>query len=148
MRTALFSSLILYLFACPAIPLYGQQKSDADKVQELEYKLMDAYKQRHVEVFASLLDDDFVSTFEDGSTYSKTGYLSFSVTSSSRVDVVEMSDMKVRPHGNTVVVTGWYHERGENKGEKYDYHDRFTDVWMKKSGKWLLVASHYAVPSK
>jgi hypothetical protein len=30
----------------------------------------------------------------------------------------------------------------------YDYHDRFTDVWMKKSGKWRLVAAHYSVPTK
>ncbi|HYM77766.1 MAG TPA: nuclear transport factor 2 family protein [Candidatus Dormibacteraeota bacterium] len=148
MGKALRSTLILYLLAAPLIPLHGQQKSDADAVQELEYKLMDAYKQRHVEVFASLLDDDFVSTFEDGSTYSKTGYLSFSVTSLSRVDEVGMSDLKIHQHGNTVVVIGWYHERGVNKGEKYDYHDRFTDVWMKKGTKWLLVASHYAVPVK
>jgi len=124
------------------------QKSDADKVRELESKLMNAYKDRQVEVFGAMLDEDFVSTFEDGSTYSKTGYLSFSVTSSSHVDLVEMPEMKIHPHGNTVIVTGVYHEKGENKGEKYDYHDRFTDVWMKKGGKWLLIASHYAVPRK
>ena len=143
-------ALVLAL-ACLAgwlLPAQAQQKSDADKVQELEFTLMNAYKDRHVEVFASLLDDDFVSTFEDGSTYSKTGYLSFSVTSSSHVNIVEMSDLKTRLHGHTAIVTGWYHEKGENKGEKYDYRDRFTDVWMKKDGKWLLIASHYAVPVK
>lgn len=125
---------------------YAQQKSDGDKVRELELKLTDAYKQRKVEVFAPMLDEDFVITFEDGSTYSKTGYLSYSATSSSRVDFVEMPDLKVRVHGNTAIVTGVYHERGEDKGEAYDYHDRFTDVWVKKGGKWLMVASHYAVP--
>src|SRR6516164_735350 len=118
--------LILVCLAGSFASAQAQQKSDDDKVEELELTLMNAYKERHVEVFASLLDDDFVSTFEDGSTYSKTGYLSFSVTSSSHVDLVEMSDMKTRVHGHTAIVTGWYHEKGQNKGEKYDYHDRFT----------------------
>jgi ketosteroid isomerase-like protein len=59
-----------------------------------------------------------------------------------------MSDLKVRMHGNTAVVTGAYHEIGESTGKRYEYHDRFTDVWMKNSGKWQVVASHYSVPVK
>lgn len=109
---------------------------------------MEAYKQRQLEIFSQMLDEEFVITFEDGNTYSKTGYLSYSATSSSRVDLVEMPELKVRVHGNTAVVIGIYHERGENKREPYDYHDRFTDIWMKKGGKWLMIASHYAVPYK
>lgn len=146
MLKAFILAMLAMLSFVPAS--YAQQKSDGDKVRELELKLTDAYKQRNVEVFAPMLDEDFVITFEDGSTYSKTGYLSYSATSSSRVDFVEMPDLKVRVHGNTAIVTGVYHERGEDKGEAYDYHDRFTDVWVKKGGKWLMVASHYAVPYK
>ena len=109
---------------------------------------MDAYRQRHFDLLASMLDEDFVITFEDGSIYGKTGYISFSGTSTIRVDVAEMSDFKIRMHGNTAIVTGWYHERGVDKGGAYDYRDRFTDVWMKSGGKWLLVASHYGIPTK
>ena len=146
-KRAFFLASVVCLAIFPA-GLRAQESSDAAAVRALELKLLDCYKHHEVEVFASVLDDDFVITFEDGSTYSKTGYLSFSVTSSSHVDLVEMSDMKTRVHGHTAIVTGWYHEKGQNKGEKYDYHDRFTDVWMKKDGKWLLIASHYAVPMK
>jgi ketosteroid isomerase-like protein len=101
-----------------------------------------------VDAFAALLDDDFVITFEDGSTYSKTGYLSYTANSSLQVELSEMSDTKVRLHGNTAVITGSYHERGKDGGQAFDYHDRFTDVWMKKDGRWRLVASHFAIPLK
>jgi ketosteroid isomerase-like protein len=37
-------------------------------------------------------------------------------------------------HGDTAILTGAYHERGDNKGKAYDYRDRFTDVWMKTGG--------------
>jgi ketosteroid isomerase-like protein len=49
-------------------------------------------------------------------------------------------------HGNTAVVTGAYHEKGDSKGKNYEYRDRLTDVWMKTDGKWQVIASHYSVP--
>jgi ketosteroid isomerase-like protein len=63
------------------------------------------------------------------------------------VVISEMSDLKVRMHGNTAVVTGAYHEQGLSNGKPYEYHDRFTDVWMSINGKWQVIASHYGVPT-
>ena len=131
-----------------AVGAVGQDSSQAANVRALELKMLDCYRLRQVEVFATVLDDDFVITFEDGSTYSKTGYLSYSASSSTRVELAEIPEMKVRVHGDTAVVTGVYHEKGLDAQKTYDYRDRFTDVWMKKSGKWRLVAAHYSVPSK
>lgn len=148
MRKGLFSMLVLCWLTLLLVRVQAQQKSEVDAIRDLERKLGEAYKHRQVEVFAAMLDEDFVITFEDGSTYSKTGYLSYSATTSTRVDSVEQSDVKIRIHGNTAVVTGVYHEQGQDKSGPYDYHDRFTDIWMKKGTKWLMIASHYAVPYK
>jgi ketosteroid isomerase-like protein len=126
----------------------AQDSSATATVKALELKLLDCYKHHEVQVFASVLDDDFVITFEDGSTYSKTGYLAYSSSSGTRVETAEIHEMRVRMHGDTAVVTGVYHEKGLDSQKAYDYHDRFTDVWMKKAGKWQLIAAHYSVPSK
>ena len=130
------------------IPAGAQQPSDTAEVRALELKMLDCYKYRQVDVFAAVLDEDFVITFEDGSTYSKTGYLAYSSSSGTRVETAEIHEMRVRMHGDTAVVTGVYHEKGIDSQKSYDYHDRFTDVWMRKSGKWQLIAAHYSVPSK
>jgi hypothetical protein len=127
---------------------YGQDSPDAVNIRALELKLLDCYKHHEVAVFASILDDDFVITFEDGTTYSKTGYLAYSTSTSTHVDTVEILEMRIRMHRDTAVVTGIYHEKGVDSQKAYDYHDRFTDVWMKESGKWRLIAAHYSVPSK
>ena len=148
MRKILFSVVTLCLLCIPFVRPAAQEESDSAKVQALDVKLTEAYKRRQFDLLASLLDEDFVITFEDGSIYGKTGYISFSGTSTIRVDMAEMSDVKVRMHGSTAILTGWYHERGVDKGGAYDYRDRFTDVWMKSGGKWLLVASHYGIPAK
>ena len=140
-------TLILCLLVASGA-IAGQEKSDATTIRALETKWTESYKQHSIDILSSLLADDFVITIEDGSTYSKTGYISHSAEPSVHVEVAEMSELKVRMHGNTAIVTGAYHEKGTDKGKPYEYHDRLTDVWMKTGGKWQVVASHYSVPVK
>lgn len=149
MRPPLISAVIVCLLAGLAAPLVAQEKAGAAaEIRSLELKWTESYKQRQIDILSSLLADDFVITIEDGSTYSKPGYISHSADASVHVEVAEMSDLKVRMHGDTAVVTGAYHERGESNGKRYEYHDRLTDVWMKVGGRWQVVASHYSVPMK
>lgn len=146
-KRAFFIAAVVCLTVFP-LGLRAQDSSDTAAIRALELKLLDCYKRHEVAVFASVLDDDFVITFEDGSTYSKTGYLAYSTSASTHVETVEIPEMRIRLHSDTAVVTGVYHEKGIDSQKSYDYHDRFTDVWMKKAGKWRLIAAHYSVPSK
>jgi ketosteroid isomerase-like protein len=140
--------LIAGLILASNASLFGQGKSEGDTVRALELKWTESYKQRSIDTLSSLLADEFVITVEDGNVYSKAGYISHTADSKVRVDVAEMSDLKVRIHGTTAIVTGAYHEKGVSEGKPYEYHDRLTDVWIKSAGKWQVVASHYSVPYK
>jgi ketosteroid isomerase-like protein len=140
--------LFLILIAGLASILPAQEKSDAATIRGLEQKWTESYKQHDIALLSSLLADDFVITIEDGNVYSKAGYISHTADSSVHVEIAEQSDFKVRMHGNTAIVTGAYHERGNSGGKDYEYRDRFTDVWMKSGSTWQVVASHYSVPVK
>lgn len=118
----------------------------SSKILALENQWNTAYKRSDITVMDSLLADDFIITVENGSTFSKSGYIAHSGDSTVRVTVSDMSDLRVRVHGNTAVVTGAYHEKGTDKGRAYEYRDRFTDVWMNIKGKWQVIASHYSSP--
>ena len=149
MRRATFLSLSFYLLLSCAGVLAAQEKSEAGAlILRQEVKWTEAYRQRNINILSSLLADDFVITIEDGSIYSKAGYITHSADASVHVEVAELSDLKVRMHGNTAVVTGAYHERGESNGKRYEYRDRLTDVWMKVGNTWQVIASHYSVPMK
>jgi ketosteroid isomerase-like protein len=129
--------------------LAAQQKSDsASKVLVLESKWNDAYRQGDIAVLNALLADDFIITVEDGTTYSKSGYIARLGGTGEHVELSEMSNLKMRVHGNVAVVTGEYHEKGTSKGKPYEYHDRLTDVWVNSDGRWQVIASHYSVPLK
>ena len=126
----------------------AQETADAATIRALEVKWTESYKLRQLDVLSTLIDDDYVITFEDGSILGKVGLLSFLAKPSERVENTEVSDVKIRVHNETAVVTGAYHERGTSAGKPYDYNDRFTDVWMKAQGKWKLIASHYSLPAQ
>jgi ketosteroid isomerase-like protein len=149
MRLHVLFTLIVCLFTGLTFPLAAQEKADtAATIRKLEEKWTESYKKRQIDNLSSLLAEDFVITVEDGNTYSKSGYITHTADSSVQVDVAEISDLKVRMHGNAAVVTGAYHERGKSKGKPYEYNDRLTDVWMKIGNKWQVISSHYSVPFK
>ena len=142
--------LILATFAVWALDsAIAQSKPDsaASKILALEDKWNAAYKRGDVAIMGSLLAEDFIITVEDGSTFSKSGYIAHNGDSTVHVEVTEMSGQNVRMHGNTAIVTGAYHEKGVSDGKPYEYRDRFTDVWMNRNGSWQVVASHYSIPA-
>ena len=52
------------------------------------------------------------------------------------------SDMDVRVEGNTGVVTGIYTIQGrDEKGQPMDRRIRYTDVYVKRDGRWVVIAS-------
>src|ERR1700686_3896088 len=149
MGTRKASTLTFLLLVCLTIPLAAQEPSgDAAQVRKLEEKWTAAYKERQINILSSLLAEDFVITVEDGSTYSKEGYITHSADPSVKVEVAELTDLRVRVRGNLAVVTGPYHQRGPSNRKPYEYHDRLTDVWVKVGGNWQVIASHYSVPTK
>src|SRR5579862_690809 len=118
LRWGLIASLLLASAALPA-----QEKSDAATVRALELKWTESYKQHNIDILSSLLSDEFVITVEDGSVYSKAGYISHSADSGTHVQVAEMSDLRARIHGDAVIITGAYHEKGDSNGKPYEYRD-------------------------
>jgi ketosteroid isomerase-like protein len=152
-RTIMKAKLLLATFLlsatfAPTICTPQQKSESTSKILALENKWNEAYKQGDVATMNSLLADDFIITVEDGTTFSKAGYIAHSADSDNRVLISEMSDLKVRMHGNAAVVTGAYHEKGTSKGKPYEYHDRLTDMWMMIDRRWQVIASHYAIPAK
>jgi ketosteroid isomerase-like protein len=136
------------VWTCHSAVAADSREAAVSKALALEKKWNDVYKRADVVTMDTLLADDYIITVEDGSTFSKLGYIAHNGNSTVHVDISEMSDLKVRMHGNTAVVTGAYYEKGTEKGKPYEYHDRLTDIWMNSNGRWQLIASHYSFLSQ
>jgi ketosteroid isomerase-like protein len=145
------SRLVFGLLVCLTLRVSAQEPDGAAaQVRRLEGKWTEAYKERDIDILSTLLTEDFVITVEDGSTYSKAGYITHSADTTVQVEVAELSDLRVRVRGggNIAIVTGAYHEKGRSNHRPYEYHDRLTDVWVRVGNGWRVLASHYSVPLK
>lgn len=64
-----------------------------------------------------------------------------------RILQLEVDDVEVRVFGEAAVVTGRTHGVGEFV-VPYDVVIRFTDVFVRRDGRWQAVASHASVDSQ
>ncbi len=83
---------------------------------------------------AAFVADDYVGTTQRGEIETKAQYLA-GITANS--DMVKSDDYKVTIYGNTAIMT----HRGTVEGVR-NIQFRSTHIWMKRGGKWLIVAHH------
>ena len=83
---------------------------------------------------AAFVADDYVGTTQQGEIENKAQYLA-SVTPNA--DMVRSDDYRIRIYGNTAIMT----HRGTVEGVR-NLQFRSTHVWMKRGGKWQIVAHH------
>jgi hypothetical protein len=86
-----------------------------------------------------VLDENFVLVDQDGSLLYKARILAYVQKATSMQYFA--SEMTVRLHGSTAIVTGVYRLNGILAGRRIEQHGRFIDTWIEEEGKWLTIAS-------
>jgi ketosteroid isomerase-like protein len=135
------------LFA--AVPVRAQQtKSDSDTavsqtLQGIERAWLEAEKNHDAAAFEKFVADDWVAITPDGKSQTKTERAA-EIKAAQTVDAT-MGKMKVRVFGDAAIVTGSDDETTIENGKKSTDHYVWTDVFVKRNGKWLAVASHTAL---
>ncbi len=82
----------------------------------------------------AMVADDYVGTTQAGAIEDKSKYLSEIAVNA---DMVRSDDYKVRIFGKTAIMT----HRATVEGVR-NIKIRSTHVWMKRGGKWVIVAHH------
>jgi len=67
----------------------AQEGEGAAQIRKLEEKWTLAYKEHNIDILSTLLTEDFIITVEDGSTYSKAGYITHSADPTVQVELAE-----------------------------------------------------------
>ena len=116
-------------------------KSDQETLIELERRWNMAFHNGDVKFIESILDDDFIATYEDGARADKKKELAQAEAFNQQIDASAMDDFTIRIYGNTAVV--WFTLRllGPIQGKPVELTLRYTDVWVLRDGKWKCVSS-------
>ncbi len=139
----------LSLLLSAAVPVQAQQpKADADAaisqtLQAIEQDWLNAEKNHDAAAFERLVADDWIAITPDGKSQTKAERAAEIKTA--HTTSATLGDMKVRVFGDTAVVTGTDDEITIEDGKKSSDHYVWTDVFVKRNGKWLAVASQTAL---
>ena len=90
--------------------------------------------------FASVFSDDAVFTGPDGAVLTKAQLLADLKSGTLVVESSQISDMKVRIFGEAAVVTYTTTDKGKYKGQDISGTYRWTDTFVRRGGKWQVVA--------
>jgi ketosteroid isomerase-like protein len=120
----------------------GHPLADSTVLLYLERDWNAAEMKRDAAWFERTLTDDYTGV--DGSTGKATTKAEdIAGIKTNTVDSANLSGLGVRMQGDVAVVTGLTHNKGKNdKGVAFDRKIRFTDVWVKRDGKWQVLSSH------
>ena len=148
MKTGLIVAIAILV--CSAL-VYGQTVGGGSKTSSTEAELMqierdigDANMRRDKAFFERIEADEFIFTDSGGGLTTKAEDVgSFDKPAGDTKLVSYVPDeMKVTIYGNTAVVTGRVTSTYKSPKGEAVIRSRFTDVFVKKKGRWQIVAGH------
>ena len=99
-------------------------------------------QQADVAALDRLIDPAFVLVHSDGKVQHKADYLA-NLSTRKRVNGdIRNEGVVIREYGDMAVVNGTSVQSGVTDGKPWGGRFRFTRVWVKRGGEWVLVSSH------
>lgn len=133
MKICLLAVTLLLIFSVSALAQY-KAGSVEDKLIQLDKAWTFAELKGDKKAAAALVADDYLGTTQRGEVENKTQYLA---SLAPNADTVRADDYKVRIVGSTAIMT----HRSTVQGVR-NIQFRSTHIWMKRNGKWVIVAHH------
>jgi len=115
--------------------------SDQDVLIDLEQRWNEAFYRRDVKFIETLLADEFVATYDDGTRGDKAKELALAAEFNQQVESAVPGDFIVKVYRDTAVV--WFTLRlvGIRQGQRSEMALRYTDVWIVRDGRWQCVST-------
>jgi ketosteroid isomerase-like protein len=139
-------TIIALLMLVPSVAYVqtsDNQASDKAYIQQAESDWAESVVTNDVSVLVRILADDFVGVDIDGTHYSKADAIRDFQTHPSEFASNHLNEVEVRFYGDAAVAQGnesWKKRNGS--AGKFVW----TDTWIKRGGKWQIVAAEDLVP--
>jgi uncharacterized protein (TIGR02246 family) len=144
MRIRTVSGALLLAIGVLCLPLAGAVDA-ADLTAELdaiEQSLVRAWLAGDGKTVDGILADDWSVIDLTGRVLTKADVMREGFASGERkIEAGTIDEVRVRPLGDVAVVTGRSVLTGSYRGERMTVTQRFTDVFAKRNGRWVIVAS-------
>jgi len=148
-RTLIIAVLVL---TAASIALGQKQSARRDQRRSVEQVIRQLDRERiqaqiHADRVAleRIYADDFIGIGPSGTVRTKPQVLADFTSHDLKFQSITTDDVRIRVYGNTVVETGRSTMVGQDKGRVVPRDNRFTRVWVRRQGRWRIVANHYSL---
>ena len=133
---------LITLFLAAGLATVGFGASADSELKTIEQQWLDAYIKSDPAFIKNLEADDYSIIESDGTVSTKAQDVKSVTDKTFVLKSATMSDFKCRMIGdNCAVVTCMLKMSGSDEGKDFSGDYRGTDVFEKKNGKWMAVAS-------
>ena len=110
--------------------------------------IIEAYSSKDLKDFDRIVADNFQITGADGKIQDKSQKRAnvaadYTEWAPGAIFKIDKASSRVRLFGNTAVSTGFIIENYMYKTTKINGHVHFTNVYLKRNGRWQVVASQF-----
>ena len=137
------------MFLCTAAAAGQSADKQADTYSKAEREVLAANEEydkaivaRDAAAYQRILGDDFIFTSFNGTVSNKAQELEKVKQGDLTFEAGKSDDLRVKVYGKTAVVTGRFVAKGQSKGNPFTFTERYTGVFVKRDGRWQLVAEH------
>jgi len=92
--------------------------------------------------FETNVADDYVLIAPNGTSRGKRDIIRELSTPGLKMEPYDPKEVEIRMYGDAAVVTGRMLQRFTLGNVRYANDLRYTDVWVKRKGRWILVSGH------
>lgn len=142
----LVASVIMLTIVFPAFSQKKNERSTQNYVEQelkrLEDEWLNSYLRGDKQTFDRVVADDFTRTDESGKFATKAEEKALVQAPPASVKAsLTNQDVQVREYGNAAIVTGLIVSKVQGS---LSFQSRFTDTFLKRNGRWQVVARHYS----
>ncbi|HEY0378442.1 MAG TPA: nuclear transport factor 2 family protein [Pyrinomonadaceae bacterium] len=111
--------------------------NEEEEVRALMRRWDDALVNRNFEFIDSILAEDFTYIAASGQVQNKAELLASIRSPELRIAASSSSNVVVRLYGDVAVAIAEGRIKGSYKSQEFENRYRFTDVWVRRHGKWV-----------
>ncbi|TAE23243.1 MAG: nuclear transport factor 2 family protein [Cytophagales bacterium] len=133
--------LLLTLIFLASFFAVKAQSADEQAVLAAEKARFEATVAKNYDAMNELLADDLVYTHSSGVVDTKQAYIQSIKDGKAQYNSIDIKEQKARVYGKTAIINGIvYAKMGSTDGKVTELKLRYTDAYVKKKGRWQLVA--------
>jgi ketosteroid isomerase-like protein len=123
----------------------GIKSDPVTTLRQLDQERIQAQITANAAALDRLYAEDFIGIGPSGTVRTKAQVIADFTSGSLTFQSITTDDVQWRIYGDTAVETGRSIMTGQDKDKAVPRDNRFTRVWVKRRGRWQLVANHYSL---